>query len=202
MILSPLHLVCLMRLQPSPRTALAFGWDGVFLLPGCADPFGDKAIRASRGAALRVPIGRGDLGVLRRIVEAKRLVMLAAEPEPEEDPVRDADKRGGKRGKDVGQVDFLSASPRVCLVLGSEGQGLSQDVREACAPVAIPMVGLGSTGGTDGTVQRGMESLNVGVAGGILMFMFSRGLPHLITRLRGLVGLREDPAGESDRTKV
>ncbi|GFR49266.1 hypothetical protein Agub_g11245, partial [Astrephomene gubernaculifera] len=30
------------------RTALAFGWQGVFLLPGCCDPFNDKALRASR----------------------------------------------------------------------------------------------------------------------------------------------------------
>lgn len=27
------------------RTAIAFGWDGAFLLHGCADPFGDKAVR-------------------------------------------------------------------------------------------------------------------------------------------------------------
>lgn len=32
------------------RCALAFGWDGAWLLPGCCDPFNDKALRASRCA--------------------------------------------------------------------------------------------------------------------------------------------------------
>ena len=185
------------------RTALACGWDGVFLLPGCTDPFGDKAVRASRGAALRVPIGRGDLSELRRVVEAKGLIMLAAEPEPETAP-------GGHKvdtRMDCGDVGgpgrtstFLSDSPSVCLVLGSEGLGLSREVLEACTPVAIPMVG-GSGSGGGGANSPGMESLNVGVAGGILMFMLSRGLPPLMTRLRGLVGPGEDPVAKKDRTR-
>ena len=185
------------------RTALAFGWDGVFLLPGCTDPYGDKAVRASRGAALRMPVGRGDLSELRRVVEAKGLVMLAAEPEPEMAPgghhkmdmQKDCDDVGPR-----GTSTYLSASPSVCLVLGSEGQGLSREVLEACTPVAIPMVG-GSGSGGGGANSPGMESLNVGVAGGILMFMLSRGLPPLMTRLRGLVGPGEDPVAKKDRTR-
>ena len=38
------------------RTADAFGADGLFLLPGCADPFGPKAVRASMGAVFRLPV--------------------------------------------------------------------------------------------------------------------------------------------------
>src|SRR4051794_5303677 len=37
------------------RLAAAFDAGGVALLPGCADPFGPKAIRASAGAVLNVP---------------------------------------------------------------------------------------------------------------------------------------------------
>jgi TrmH family RNA methyltransferase len=58
----------------------------------------------------------------------------------------------------------------VCLVLGSEGKGLSSTALQHCSPVAIPMAG-------------DMESLNVGIAGGILMFMLSSGLPPLLQRL-------------------
>ena len=36
------------------RTAVAFGWDTVALLPGTCDPFNDKAMRAARGATFRV----------------------------------------------------------------------------------------------------------------------------------------------------
>ena len=55
------------------------------------------------------------------------------------------------------------------LVLGSEGQGLSARVLEDCKPVAIPMPG-------------GMESLNVAIAGGILMYILR---PH-VNHARGL----------------
>src|SRR5262249_51926095 len=46
------------------RLAAAFDAGGVALLPGCADPFGPKAIRASAGAILNVPcvpVTRADL---------------------------------------------------------------------------------------------------------------------------------------------
>ena len=171
------------------RTALAFGWDGVFLLPGCADPFGDKAVRASRGAVLRLPIGRGDLADLRAAAGAHGLSLLAAEPEP---PQPTSSEMGGSPSEERG-------SRGVCLVMGSEGQGLSKEVLAVCTPVAIPMVAsAGAVGGVltggdqQGVEGRGaqgggaMESLNVGVAGGILMFMLSEGLPHLLGRLAGL----------------
>lgn len=46
----------------------------------------------------------------------------------------------------------------LCLVLGSEGQGLSDTALNTCQPVGIPMPGE-------------MESLNVSIAGGILMYL-------------------------------
>jgi TrmH family RNA methyltransferase len=40
------------------RSALAFGAGSVVLGPGCADPFGPKAVRASMGAIFDVPVAR------------------------------------------------------------------------------------------------------------------------------------------------
>jgi len=40
------------------RSALAFGAACVVLGPGCADPFGPKAVRASMGAIFQVPVAR------------------------------------------------------------------------------------------------------------------------------------------------
>jgi TrmH family RNA methyltransferase len=40
------------------RSALAFGAGSVALGPGCADPFGPKAVRASMGAIFAVPVAR------------------------------------------------------------------------------------------------------------------------------------------------
>jgi len=42
------------------RSALAFGASPVMLGPGCADPFGPKAVRASMGAIFSVPVVRED----------------------------------------------------------------------------------------------------------------------------------------------
>lgn len=50
------------------------------------------------------------------------------------------------------------ADKKVCLVLGSEGNGLSDKSRQEAELVAIPMTGE-------------FESLNVSVAGGILLYM-------------------------------
>jgi TrmH family RNA methyltransferase len=40
------------------RSALAFGASSVALGPGCADPFGPKAVRASMGAIFELPVAR------------------------------------------------------------------------------------------------------------------------------------------------
>ncbi len=40
------------------RSALAFGAASVVVGPGCADPFGPKAVRASMGAIFSVPVAR------------------------------------------------------------------------------------------------------------------------------------------------
>ena len=40
------------------RSALAFGGSSVVLGPGCADPYGPKAVRASMGALFAVPVAR------------------------------------------------------------------------------------------------------------------------------------------------
>ena len=51
---------------------------------------------------------------------------------------------------------------RLALVLGSEGQGVSPEILGACHCISIPMAG-------------DMESLNVAVAGSILMWALSDG---------------------------
>jgi TrmH family RNA methyltransferase len=58
-----------------------------------------------------------------------------------------------------GLADSLVDFP-LCLVLGSEGSGLSEKSRQVGELVSIPMAGE-------------FESLNVSVAGGILMYMLS-----------------------------
>ncbi|KAL2241100.1 uncharacterized protein LOC105178232 [Sesamum indicum] len=132
------------------RSATAFRWDGVFLLPGCCDPFNDKALRACRGACFQIPIVSGNWKHIDTLRQEFQLKMLAGHPAMTDDP-----NPVISLSKDF--ADSVADSP-LCLVLGSEGEGLSDFSRNACELVTIPMAGE-------------FESLNVSVAGGIFMYM-------------------------------
>lgn len=122
------------------RTALAFGWGHFFLLEGSADPFGEKALQASKGACFRVPFKIGSLAELKRIISRENL------------DVRIADLDGRK------PEDFVNDRP-IGLILGSEVTGVSDDVEKLGTKVCLAM-----------TNQT--ESLNVAIAGAILMYLW------------------------------
>jgi len=97
------------------RSALAFGAGSVVLGPGCADPYGSKAVRASMGALFAVPVVRAAL------VEcpSPRVALVA------------------RRG------DALRGSDGVgTLVVGAERDGLPEELVAACDATAhIPIAG-------------------------------------------------------------
>ncbi|KAK1601198.1 hypothetical protein QYE76_019046 [Lolium multiflorum] len=133
------------------RSACAFKWDGVFLLPACCDPFNEKALRAARGASLQLPVVSGNWCDLQALVTKYDMKMLAGHPESGSD--------GSEETRPLSKelADSLM-SKSLCLVLGSEGNGLSKETIQGCELVSIPMEGI-------------FESLNVSVAGGIFLFM-------------------------------
>nr|GEU30643.1 tRNA/rRNA methyltransferase (SpoU) family protein [Tanacetum cinerariifolium] len=111
------------------RSSVAFGWDGVFLLPGCCDPFNEKALRASRGASFQLPMVSGTWSDLQSLVDEFQMKILAGDP-------------GNK--DELKKVSYLSYElahslkcTKVCLVLGSEGIGLSEDARDCSELVSI-----------------------------------------------------------------
>lgn len=132
------------------RSALAFKWNGVFLLPGCCDPFNEKALRASRGAPFQIPIVSGSWTHLEALRNEVQVKILAGHPNSSNttEPVSELSP---------GLATSLADTP-LCLLLGSEGTGLSGKAIESCKLVSIPM-------------SDHFESLNVAVAGGIFMFV-------------------------------
>lgn len=124
------------------RVLLAFCGAGALLLcgPGTADPFGEKALRASAGAMfhLRTRFVEDLPGGLRAMaVEGTRWWALCA--------------RGGVC---VRRADL---SRPLGLVVGNEGRGVSREVLALCGPVTVPMPGPA-------------ESLNAAVAGGVVLY--------------------------------
>ena len=127
------------------RTAEAAGASGVLLGDGCADPLGWKALRGSMGSAFRLPLLR-QLGAaeLVGLLRARELRVLAADA-------------GARRRYD--EVDWRRPS---ALLLGNEGAGLPDELlRAAHERVAVPL-------------REPVESLNVGVAAGIILFEAAR----------------------------
>ncbi len=126
------------------RTALALGWEGVFLVgeEGC-DPFNEKALRSARGATFSLHIGKGSWAQLEKIIDQNQLEPLAADLEGQ-------------------NIDTISLPERLLLVLGNEARGLSETAEKVCKKITIPLPGP-------------MESLNVAIAGGILMFALGKG---------------------------
>lgn len=123
------------------RTALALGWDTVYFLPGCCDPFNEKALRAARGAHFKLSLAKGTTEALHQWVNHYHVQSIVA------------DIQGVEPEK------IMPARQRV-LVLGNEAHGASEAIRQFCEPVTVPMPG-------------DMESLNVAVAGGILLYTLS-----------------------------
>jgi TrmH family RNA methyltransferase len=116
------------------RTAEAFGLEGVLLTPGCADLFSLKAVRAAMGATFRLPAGAAEFPLA--------LPLIAAD-------------MGGD-----GELCF----PKDCIIaLGSEGQGLSEEIRRlAGRTVSIPMAGKA-------------QSLGVAAAAAVICWEISKG---------------------------
>jgi TrmH family RNA methyltransferase len=121
------------------RSAAGLGAAAVWLSPGCADPFSATAVRGAAGAVFRLPVERE----VAAATAVERMKRVGGETWA-------TDSRGQK-------IDDWRPPENCLLLIGAEGIGLDPDVAVlANGTVAIPMA-------------RGIESLNVAVATGILL---------------------------------
>ncbi len=130
------------------RSAEAFGATGVLLTPGTVSVWNGKSMRASAGSVFRVPVVRCDVADLRDL-RARGVALLATV--------------GSGSGvwpiREIGEADL--ARP-VGVLVGNEGAGLAEEwLRMADECITIPCPGP-------------VESLNVAVAGSIVLFEASR----------------------------
>ncbi|MCM3619391.1 RNA methyltransferase [Sutcliffiella horikoshii] len=122
------------------RTADAAGMDMVILGEGCADLYSSKVIRSTQGSIFHLPIVRGDL---------KSYINQCRELQT---PVYGTSLQNG--------IPFHEVQPSgtFALILGNEGKGMAQEHLDMTDQnLYIPIHGQS-------------ESLNVGVAAGILMY--------------------------------
>ena len=126
------------------RTAEALGLSGAVLC-GCCDIYNPKAQRAAMGSLLRMPLIETDdlASFLTRMMDADMRV-LATTPDASAPKLTDLNLSGG-----------------VIVVIGNEGNGVSDDVLSICEQVTIPMNGRA-------------ESLNASMAAAITMWELVR----------------------------
>jgi TrmH family RNA methyltransferase len=127
------------------RAAEAGGVTGALICGVSANPFSWKALRGSMGSALRLPVAGGvDPAAALATMQASALRTIAAV------------------ARDGAAPDAIDWTGSVGLLLGGEGPGLSDRLVDACDQrVTIPMAAP-------------VESLNVAVAGAILIYAARR----------------------------
>jgi RNA methyltransferase, TrmH family len=135
------------------RTAAALGTTGVITAAtgqsGTASPFAPKALRASAGAALHLPVVSGmAMGILLTQLKLRGIRALASS-------VDSAEHRGSAEALAPWEVDWREP---VALLVGNEGAGLPEDVLAgADARVHVP---IGSH----------VESLNAAAAAAVVLY--------------------------------
>lgn len=127
------------------RTADAFDCAGVFLLPGCADLYHPKTVRAGMGVHFRRRNYQCTLEELTAWLRQAGVALYAAALRDDTVDVREAEME------------------RCAVVIGSEGRGVSQQVLALCEKtVKIPM-------------SPRCESLNAAVAASVILWEMARG---------------------------
>jgi tRNA G18 (ribose-2'-O)-methylase SpoU len=130
------------------RSAAALGMDAVLLTPGCSDPLYRRAARVSMGTVFQIPWtffpeGKPWYQQLRELGFKSAALAL------KEDTLSIDDPR-------------LLAEEKLAVVLGSEGDGLSDDSIEGCDyTVKIPM-------------YHGVDSLNVAAASAVAFWQLRK----------------------------
>lgn len=120
------------------RSAAALGMDAILLTPGCSDPLYRRSARVSMGTVFQVPWAFLDkpIGYLKELGFATAAMALRENTLSIDDP-------------------RLAEEPRLAVVLGTEGEGLTEAAIAQCDhTVKIPM-------------YHGVDSLNVAAASAV-----------------------------------
>jgi RNA methyltransferase, TrmH family len=142
------------------RSAEAFGATGAVVVRGTADPWSPKALRASAGSALRLPLLRGIvIPVLLAQLRIAGVKVYAAS----------SASRGDTSSGASLAADVDLRGP-VAIFIGNEGSGIPPEVVHAAASViSIP-------------TSDAVESLNAGVAASIVLYEAARQRQAAINR--------------------
>ena len=120
----------------------AFGFDGVILGDGCVDVYNEKVIRSTQGAIFKIPIEFHSLKEYVPMLQANGVKVYGTSLE---------------NGQPLGEIEEDS---QMAFILGNEGQGVNPELLSTTnRNIFIEMT-------------QNIESLNVSIAGSIIMYRF------------------------------
>ena len=127
------------------RTADAFGIGGVILSDDTVELYNPKVVRSTMGSLFHLPV-LDDVDLKKTIAQLKRRRFK----------IFGTDVRSGRK------IDRLNRSGRICLLIGSEPEGLDKELLLLCDDV----ISIATCGRA--------ESLNAAVAGGIVLYELTK----------------------------
>ncbi len=109
------------------RTAVSFGFDGVYLSPDSCDLYNEKTIRSTQGALFHIPVIRTGLSDLVTQLQKEGVTVIASALDTSEN------------------MEDIAPREKMALVVGHEGRGVSKEIqRKADMRLRIEMDGFES----------------------------------------------------------
>lgn len=122
------------------RTAAGLGYDGIIMSPNTVDLYNEKVIRSTQGVMFKIPIIKANLQEVIKLLKKEKVFCI------------------GTALTNAKDVKHITKKDKFAICLGNEAKGISKEVLD----------------NMDGNVRIAMkndvESLNVSIAAGIIMY--------------------------------
>ena len=122
------------------RTAAGLGYDGIIMSPNTVDLYNEKVIRSTQGVMFKIPIIKANLQEVIKLLKKEKVFCI------------------GTALTNAKDVKHITKKDKFAICLGNEAKGISKEVLDSMDEnVRIAM-------------KNDVESLNVSIAAGIIMY--------------------------------
>lgn len=122
------------------RTAAGLGYDGIIMSPNTVDLYNEKVIRSTQGVMFKIPIIKANLQEIIKLLKKEKVFCI------------------GTALTNAKDVKHIAKKDKFAICLGNEAKGISKEVLDNMDEnVKIAM-------------KNDVESLNVSIAAGIIMY--------------------------------
>lgn len=122
------------------RTAAGLGYDGIIMSPNTVDLYNEKVIRSTQGVMFKIPIIKANLQEVIKMLKKEKVFCI------------------GTALTNAKDVKHITKKDKFAICLGNEAKGISKEVLDNMDEnVKIAM-------------KNDVESLNVSIAAGIIMY--------------------------------